>query len=153
MREVRAGLEALPLPIVAGVALLAAALVASGRPDAAKPILDRVLEGGSLRLPHDNLCSAHCADLGHGRRIGTEEQQTLPSARCSRSPTGGASSVPAARRSERDTTGSASSRKGRGDDAGAARHFGRAAALSDSAGATYWADVARKWIAVRIDAS
>jgi hypothetical protein len=156
VREVRAGLEA-PAPpfprIVAGVALLAAALVASGRPEAAKPILDRVVEGGRLRLPHDNLWLGATALIsGTAAVIGTLEQQNLlfhelePFAdRWCIFGAGGA-----AFGTGHHWLGKLA--KGRGDTDAAARHFDRAAALSDAAGATYWADVARADRAVRVDA-
>ena len=147
VREVRAGLEA-PAPpyprVVAGVALLAAALVASGRLDAARPILDKELEGGRLRLPHDNLWLGATALIsGTAAAIGTSEQRDLllrelqPFAdRWCIFGAGGA-----AFGTGHHWLGKLA--KANGDADTAAHHFERAAALSEASGAGYWTDVAR----------
>lgn len=147
VREVRAGLEA-PAPeyprIVAGVALLAAALVASGQPEAAKPILGRVLDGGRLQLPHDNLWLGATALIsGTAAAIGTPGQRALLVRELE----------PFAERWCIFGAGGAAFGTGHhwlgklakagGEHGAASHHFDRAAALSDAAGASYWAEVAR----------
>jgi tetratricopeptide (TPR) repeat protein len=147
LREVRAGLEA-PGPehprIVAGVALLAAALVASERLEPAKSILDNVLAGGRLQLPADNLWLGATALIsGTASEIGTRAQQDLLFRELE----------PFADRWCIFGSGGAAFGTGHhwlgklasaiGDHATASRHFDRAAALSDAAGAGYWAEVAR----------
>jgi DNA-binding SARP family transcriptional activator len=147
LREVRAGLEA-PAPlyprVVAGVALLAAALVASGRAEAARPILDRSLEGGRLRLPHDNLWLGATALIsGTASAIGTQEQRALLFRELE----------PFAERWCIFGAGGAAFGTGHhwlgklaradGERAVADEHFDRAATVSDAAGASYWAAVAR----------
>ena len=147
LREVRAGLEAPPPEsprVVAGVALLAAALVASGRPEAAKPILDRVLDGGELHLPHDNLWLGATALIsGTAAAIGTEAQRALLISELG----------PFAERWCIFGAGGAAFGMGHhwlgklataiGDHESARLHLERAEALSDAAGAGYWAGVAR----------
>ena len=147
VREIRAALE-VPAPdgqrIVAGVALLAAALVASGRPESARPILDRALAGGRLRLPHDNLWLGATALMsGTAAAIGTPEQRAVLAAALE----------PFAPRWCVFGAGGAAFGTGHhwlgklalanGDVETATEHFERAETLSHAAGATYWAEQAR----------
>jgi hypothetical protein len=146
VREIRAGLEA-PQPqsprVVAGVAILAAALVASGRADAARPIVDKVLEGGELQLPRDNLWLGAVALIsGTVAEIGTADQRGLLRREL----------APFAERWCIFGAGGAAFGTGHhwlgrlarsdGDRAAATQHFEAAAALSASADAEYWCDVA-----------
>jgi DNA-binding SARP family transcriptional activator len=146
VREIRAALE-VPTPdgprIVNGVALLAVALVASGRPDAARPILDRAVEGGRLRLPHDNMWLGATALMsGAAAAIGTPEQRALLFGELE----------PFARRWCAFGAGGAAFGTGHhwlgklavanGDVAAATNHFDWAESMSLAAGATYWAEVA-----------
>jgi DNA-binding SARP family transcriptional activator len=147
LREVRAGLEAPPPQsprVVAGVALLAAALIASGRSEAARPILDRVLEGGRLHLPHDNLWLGATALIsGTVAAIGTDAQRALLIHELG----------PYAERWCIFGAGGAAFGTGHhwlgklaiasGDRGAGRRHLDRAEELSDAAGAGYWAGVAR----------
>ena len=147
VREIRAGLEA-PQPqsprVVAGVAVLAAALVACGRAEAARPIIDKVLDGGELQLPHDNLWLGAVALIsGTVAEIGTDEQRSLLRREL----------APFAERWCIFGAGGAAFGTGHhwlgrlaradGDDAAATRHFDAAAVLSASVDADYWAGVAR----------
>jgi DNA-binding SARP family transcriptional activator len=146
VREIRAALE-VPAPdgprIVNGVALLAAAMVASGRPEAARPILDKAVEGGRLRLPHDNMWLGATALMsGAGAAIGTSEQRGLLYAELE----------PFAQRWCVFGAGGAAFGTGHhwlgrlavanGNVGAATGHFERAESMSLAAGATYWAEVA-----------
>jgi len=151
VHEVRKGLQQ-PQPqfprVVAGVAILAAALVACDRDDAARVIVDQVLEGGELRLPHDNLWLGAVALMsGTVAVVGTPEQRALIARELQ----------PFAERWCIFGAGGAAfgtghhwlGRIARAQDEheGAARHFEAAARLSDRAGATYWAQLARSDLA------
>ena len=145
-REVTAGLET-PTSgqprILAGLSLLAAALVESGRSDDARKILDRAVVGAEIRLPHDNLWFAATAlYAGVAARAGSAEQRTvltralepLANLWCMFG-AGGA------------IFGTGHHWLGRlavadSDVERAISHFERAAELSTAAGAGYWADVA-----------
>jgi tetratricopeptide (TPR) repeat protein len=144
LREVRAGLE-VPGPdrprIVAGVALLAAALVASGRTEAARSILDKALDRDRLRLPHDNMWLGATALLSATASvIGTVEQRLLlyrelePFAElwCVFGAGGAVFGT------GHHWLGKLS--QANGDHARAKLHFDRAAALSGAGGASYWAE-------------
>ncbi len=130
--------------ILAGLSLLAAALVGSGRADDARLILDRTAVGGSLRLPHDNLwLGATALYAGVAASAGRVEQREL--LRQSLRPfadqwcvfgAGGA------------VFGTGHHWLGRlavadGDPKAARAHFERAIEMSEAAGADYWAEVAR----------
>jgi hypothetical protein len=80
-REITASLQT-PRPehprILAGLSILAAALVASGRLDDARAILDRVIRDGAIVLPHDNLWHAATALFGGvAAAAGTAEQRAV----------------------------------------------------------------------------
>ena len=146
-REVTSGLEtpASGHPrILAGLSLLAAALVASGRADDARLILDRTAVGGSLRLPHDNLwLGATALYAGVAASTGHIEQRDL--LRQSLRPfadqwcvfgAGGA------------VFGTGHHWLGRlaiadGDREGARSHLERAVTMSEDAGAHWWTEIAR----------
>jgi hypothetical protein len=147
LHEMRAGLEA-PQPssprVVAGVAILATALVACGRAEAARPIIDKVLAGGEIRLPDDNMWLGGVALIsGTVAKIGSVEQRALLRREL----------APFAERWCIFGSGGAAFGTGHhwlgrlaradGDEEAARRHFESAAALSDAAGAEYWAGVAR----------
>jgi DNA-binding SARP family transcriptional activator len=147
-REVTSGLETPGSGhprILAGLSLLAAALVTSGRADDARLILDRTAVGGSLRLPHDNLwLGATALYSGVAASTGHLEQRALM--RQSLSPfadqwcvfgAGGA------------VFGTGHHWLGQlaiadGDREAARSHLERAVTMSEAAGADYWTEVARK---------
>jgi DNA-binding SARP family transcriptional activator len=146
VREIRAGLEA-PQPqsprVIAGVAVLAAALVACGRAEAARPIVDKVLAGGELQLPHDNLWLGAVALIsGTVAEIGTAEQRGLLRREL----------APFAERWCIFGAGGAAFGTGHhwlgrlaradGDQVAATQHFDAALARSTAADAEYWAGVA-----------
>jgi hypothetical protein len=146
VREIRAALE-MPASdgprIVNGVALLAAALIASGRPEAARPILDRAVERGRIRLPRDNMWLGATALMsGTAAAIGTPDQRALLYGELE----------PFAQRWCAFGAGGAAFGTGHhwlgklavanGDRAAATDHFDWAESMSLAAGATYWAEVA-----------
>lgn len=146
-REVTASLEtpASGHPrILAGLSLLAAALVASGRAEDARVVLDRTAVGGMLRLPHDNLwLGATALYAGVAASTGSAEQRTLLTRTLE----------PFADRWCLFGAGGAVFGTGHhwlgklavadGDFQAGAAHFERAAALSEAAGARYWSRVAQ----------
>jgi tetratricopeptide (TPR) repeat protein len=146
VREIRASLEtpaAVGRRIVNGVALHAAALVASGSPEAARPILDRAFEGGRSRLPHDNMwLGATALMCGTAAAIGSPGQRALLASELE----------PFAQRWCTFGAGGAAFGTGHhwlgklavagGDIEAATDHFEWAESMSRAAGATYWADVA-----------
>ena len=146
VREIRAALEVPPPDgprIVNGVALLAVALVASGRAEAARPILDRAVAGGRLRLPHDNMWLGATALIsGAAAVIGTPDQRALLYTELE----------PFAQRWCAFGAGGAAFGTGHhwlgklaranGDVAAATDHFEWAESMSVAAGAAYWAEAA-----------
>src|SRR5207253_8787234 len=114
------------------------------RPESARPILDKVLGGGRLRLPHDNMwLGATALIAGTASTIGTPEQRALllgelePFAErwCIFGAAGAAFGTGHHWLGKLARAG--------GNPALADRHFERAASLSDAAGAPFWAEVAR----------
>ncbi|MGZ4753488.1 MAG: BTAD domain-containing putative transcriptional regulator [Acidimicrobiia bacterium] len=150
-REITAPLET-PAPehprMLAGLAILAAALVAGERLDAARAILDQVVFDGELQLPHDNLWLAATALFGGvAAATGTPEQRALFARTLAPFAdhwcvfgAGGAvfgtthhwlGQLALAEHDVKQATG----------------HFARAVELAEAGHADYWAAAARDWLA------